>query len=65
MIDYRYPRIFNIYALQFDTINTNTGKPKEAGCKLQWRTYKGFKPFNNRTSRREFFIARCNCGNMH
>lgn len=65
MIDYRYPRIFNIYALQFDTIKTNTGKPKEASYKLQWRPYKGFEPFNNWTSRREFFIARDNYGNMH
>ena len=46
MMDYRYPRIFNIYALQFDNIKTNTGKPKEAGYKLQWRTYRGFEPFN-------------------
>lgn len=66
MIDYRYARIFNIYALQFDTINTNTRKPKKAGCcKLQWRTYKGFKPYNNGTSRRNSLLLGCNYGNMH
>lgn len=65
MIDYRYPRIFNIYALQFDTINTNTGKPKKAGCKLQWRTYKGLNHSIMEPQEENSLLLGCNYGNMH